>query len=222
MALNGTPSAQQVFHPGANVTIELVDDGGMLRNYSSIIQDFTDNEMSLCAPVERMVPVRVQQGREITVYRAIDQTAYASQVCVLRHKSGDPPILVTTAPVSVECQPRRRFFRVDVEIPYNSILGPGTIVNASGNGLLLVSSKDCFKPGRHFDIQFKLPTCEQETRVRVKVMREFKRGSRYLAGVVMLNLNPKMQDELIKFLLARQRELVQMGLLFSEHSEIER
>lgn len=211
------PPVDQVFKPGSNVMIEFIDERGFMKSFSSIIDDISSEGMALFAPVDQGALVKINPGQELGIYRPEGQKAYVCQVRVLEYKLGSPPLVLTTVPLHVECQPRRRFFRVDVEIPYQSANHSGMIVNASGNGLLLSSSKDCFRAGAQFDIQFKLPTMTQTIGARVKVTREFKRGNHYLAGVLLVGLRPQLQDEIIKYLLARQRELVKLGLLFPDN-----
>lgn len=195
----------EVFRPDVKVTVEFTDPTGRTRHFVTTVHS-VENTISIVAPSAEK-GIRMRLGQELTLSRFVGWTAYVSQVKLLAYRHDDLPVLVVSKPASVERQPRRRFFRVDIEIPFKCSFCEGMITNASGNGLLLSSTKDCFREGAEFYLTFSLPGRNVSIEARVQVRRVFQDNGRYFAGVQITSIRPRMQDELIRYLLRRQQEL---------------
>lgn len=122
------------------------------------------------------------------------------------------PLLRVSMPASVEIRPRRRFFRVDVDIPFTAGGHEGRILNMSGSGLLL-TAREPFVEGSRFDVMFSLPGSGEIIRAAVRVLRAVSGRKTQCAGVLFEDLNPATQDRLVRYVFIRQRELAGQGLL---------
>jgi hypothetical protein len=202
------PPVSEVFEPGSVVTIDFIDERGSFRKYDTKLRLIEKDVMQIVSPLERGMPVRPAPGVELRVMHAAGQMAYVGRVKVIRLLSGPPPMIVTSVPKELSVQPRRRFFRVDVEIPFRASFCKGAITNASAGGFLLRVDSDCFSEGTYFDIKFPVPPAGIEATVRVKVVRTFQHGRDHYAGVALDRVSKQVEDDMIKFLLAKQRELV--------------
>jgi c-di-GMP-binding flagellar brake protein YcgR len=194
------------FVPGTEVTLDLVDVAGLQTHYVTRIRDMGEETMSLDSPIESGLHVRLDPGQELGIYRLHGPIAYVAEIKVIETQPGRPPRIITTLPVHVLSQPRRRYFRVNVNLPFRASFCSGVIVNASGNGLLLSTDKGSFKEGSIFEVRFRIPTIPQELAVKVRVVRVESVDGKNYAGVVMDRLRLALQDEIIRYLFIRQRE----------------
>ena len=209
---NQIPNPAEVFRPGTSVSIEYTDGAGVIRAYNTYIHDAGPDALTLPLPTESGIPVSVEPGQELDLRRAEDQEAYRAKVCVLEAVPGQPPLLRVSVPDMVEMRPRRRFFRVDVDIPFTAGGHHGRILNMSGSGLLLAANQ-VFVEGSRFEISFDLPDSAEKIVARVKVLRALSKRKVNYAGVIFEDLEPAVQDRLVRHVFVRQRELAKQGLL---------
>ncbi|MDP2858867.1 MAG: flagellar brake protein [Bacillota bacterium] len=202
----------EVFRPGTSVSIEYTDGAGKIRAYNTYVHDARPDALVLALPTESGIGVGVEPGQELDLRRADDQEAYRAKVCVLEAIPGQPPLLRVSTPDMVEMRPRRRFFRVDVDIPFTTGGQHGRILNMSGSGLLLAASQ-IFVEGSRFKVAFVLPDSAEKIVARVKVLRALSKRKVHYAGVVFEDLEHAVQDRLVKHVFDRQRELAKRGLL---------
>jgi len=206
------PSPAEVFRPGTSVSIEYMDGAGVIRTHNTYVHDAAPDALILALPTGHGIPVSLEPGQELDVRRAEDMEAYRAQVCVLEVIPGAPALFRVSMPLSIEMRPRRRFFRVDVGIPFTTDGHKGRILNISGSGLLLASNQ-VFVEGSRFEVAFTLPGSNEAISAQVRVLRAFSRRRMKCAGAVFEGLEPAIQERLVKYVFARQRELAKRGLL---------
>jgi c-di-GMP-binding flagellar brake protein YcgR len=151
-------------------------------------------------------------GQELDLRRAEGQEAYRARTCVLEAVPGEQALFRVTLPGQMEMRPRRGFFRVDVDIPFAAQGYSGRILNMSGSGLLLSSSR-VFVEGTRFEVRFWLPDSPEKIVAQVRVLRAISKREVSYAGVIFEGLEPRVQDRLVKHVFARQRELMSRGVL---------
>ncbi len=214
-----TPNPAEVFRPGTSVSIEYTDAAGINRTHNTYVHNAGPDTLWLVFPTQHGIPPGLQPGQELDMRRADDLEAYRAQVTVMEIVRGAPeptgdsaPLLRVSMPASIEIRPRRRFFRVDVDIPFTAGRYQGRILNMSGSGLLL-TAREPFVEGSRFEVMFSPPGSGEVIRAAVRVLRAVSGRKIQCAGVVFEDLDPATQDRLVRYVFARQRELVSRGIL---------
>lgn len=213
-------SGGQPFVVGASVRIEAVDEQGELVSYRTRIEDVTDQAVLLQLPTEKGRPVRLVPQEPVVLLRQDDakRVTYAATVRVLEVRSGQLPLLVVSKPADYDVQPRRRFFRCPVRLPVKVQGHAGDATNLSGSGVLvLLPAEGPWKVGEELALELQLPTDSDPLPLRGRVMRVHRISlSRVAVAFDFVHLKEKVQDHILSYLLARQRELIRRGLWVPE------
>jgi len=138
----------ELFHPGAALKMEIITEENMIRSYNTIIEDLEHNFLILQTPFDDGNPVYVEEGRELTLRREIeeDQKAYVTNVFVIENRPGRVPLLVCGKPKEFEKTSLRRYARFGVDLlcecstEYAHL--PGRVTNISLSGCFVEIAKD--------------------------------------------------------------------------------
>lgn len=119
------------------------------------------------------------------------------------------------APWGGEDSSRRRLYRVDVNLPTKTSLGFARIVNLSGSGCVMILDQSDLPPiGTLFRIDLKLPTSPTVLLIRAQVVRRILTDLRRpRIGVEFRQNTPRQEDMIIRYVFARERELLKQGLI---------
>lgn len=138
----------ELFHPGAALKVEIITETNLIRSYNTIIEDLEHNFLVLQAPFDNGIPVYVEEGRELTLRREIeeDQKAYVTNVFVIENRPGKVPLLVCGKPKEFKKTSLRRYARFDIDLfcecstEYDHL--PGRVTNISLSGCFVEIAKD--------------------------------------------------------------------------------
>lgn len=206
----------EAFVPGTNVTLEFIADRGLVQSYKTVVHDLTYDSLLLQAPVEKHVPVRIPPGTELSLWQEQKQSAYVAMAKVVDNRSGEIPLLITTRPYSMEKVPRRRFFRVDADLPFRCGQITGVVKNISGSGVLASVTAGTLKEGQTIEFELDLPGLPLPLRLEGKVVRVVGRGTNQVAGIFFTRISEGMREEIIRYVFQRHRELIRLGILTKE------
>ena len=209
----------EAFHPGTNVLLEFIDDRGLVQSYKTVVHDVTQDSLLLQAPVEKKVPVRIPPGIELSLWQEQKESAYVAMAKVIDNRPGEVSLLVTTKPYSIEKVPRRRFFRIDADLPFRCGQTTGRVKNISGSGVLASVPAGTLKEGQTIEFELDLPGLSLPLRLEGKVVRVVGRGASQTAGIFFTLISEGMRDEIIRYVFQRQRELLRLGMLTKEELE---
>lgn len=191
------------------------------ETYSSYIAAMEEETLSLAAPLAAGRLVYFAKSEPVRIYT--EGVTFVSEVLervVLPH-----PLLIIRRPQVVEKMQRRRFVRLEDNVPLRVRVlkpksGSGAEVleefkaetrNVSGGGALFILPRP-LSPGTWLEVDLFLPeklTCRAQVR-RVTVLPE---THMVQVGVEFMDLPQRDQDRIIKYIFRRQRELRQKGLL---------
>jgi len=201
------------FAAGANVDLEIVDERGVVHGYRTMVYDESDDQLMLMAPLDGHVAIRLPAGLEINIMQEATQETYAAMVQILETRPGEPPLLITTRPQMVRKVSRRRFFRVDVDLPFATGDVSGRVVNLSGSGILALVPAGTVKEGALIEFRMELPNLLSPLPIQGKVARLKEVSGKAQIALQFTRLTERIRDEIIKYVTVRQRELLQLGLL---------
>lgn len=136
-------------------------------------------------------------------------------------KNGNPAQLFLLRPPLIQTLSRRNFFRCDVDFPFSywrdeAEKVEGKVVNLSASGLYGHGPhQPAFRVGMELTLEFTLPNQTQPSLIDAKLIRIQKTDNRDERGMAFHFSHPeeKLQNEIIKYLFFRQRELIQKGLI---------
>ena len=221
---------EDVFRPGDNVLIEMYDKGGVIKNYNTRVEDFEDDYLLLQMPIIQRVPVRLREGRELTLWRKDDlnKQAYLTSVQVVENRPGKISLLVCSKPKEISITSRRRFYRCSVQLPLtcwvDKISTAGTITDLSLSGFYaIVDPSPQIKAGVVLDLSIEMPGGSFLSLVG-EVIRDQKISDNKKSGVAIdfREITEGMRDILNTYLFQQQRELIRRGVLFSEENDDEK
>lgn len=210
-------TAQKLFSPGSQLLIEFEDSHQNKNIYKTVIKNVSEGVIHLQLPSAQSVPIAAQT--KLSVYLGHVTQSYFFNALVISYQPGNrpsPPVLTITWPEQIETLSRRKFFRCDVELPFHYedhqyLNQAGRVINLSASGLLAVISHD-----PHLEInmilncKFQLPTLTDFLKFEGKIIRLDKVENPSEQGIA-LNfeaVSEKFQNEVIKYLFFRQRELI--------------
>lgn len=195
----------------------------------SILQEVNEDSIAIGVPMIKSDGVPLREGEEYTFSLAHEDGLYYFQSKVLGTKmSGNVLLYLISWPVEIKRRQRRNYFRLpcNLEANYKVITEDadssseieeeedekGLVVNLSGGGLLLVTSRSLL-PGTllylHLILQCKKG--KKEMRLKGRVVRSSplkvnNKTLRYRCGVEFVEISEKERDKIISFLFALMRE----------------
>lgn len=191
----------------------MVDENAVIHNYKTMVHDTNADSLVLLAPLAEGAVVRLPEGSEVNLTQDSSPKAYAAMVQVIETKPGEPPLLYTTQPQKIAKVSRRRFFRVEVDLPMSAGGVSGRVTNLSGSGLMALVPTGLAKEGGPLEVKLELPGLPAPLPLRGKVVRLTKANDAERVAVHFTSLTERIRDEIIRYVTARQRELLSLGLL---------
>lgn len=195
------------------------------RVYKVRVEDISEDTITVSAPISNGTIVPMRRGMRLILGISKEDALYGFYTEIIDRRGGQVPVLVVRrSPTSRRIQ-RRRYVRINGEIPIEMkiVKWPDPSVpqpklernsisekNISGGGMLVVT-REALKRGTVLQILMELPTG------RVKVMGEVRRvmknddTEQYEVGVAFLDLGEKDRDKVVKYVYNRQIELKRKG-----------
>ncbi|MDP2952022.1 MAG: flagellar brake protein [Chloroflexota bacterium] len=207
------------------IRIQVKDDGSA-RAYPSRIEDVVGQRLAVAMPMERGSYVPLRQGQPVTVFLEGSTLAYRYFETEVTGTNMQPtPLLLLRLPNQIKRLERRQYTRVDVEIAPRSFTFwqdgeqkpmPVVIINLSGGGLML-QGEEVLPEGMLFDAFFELPRGFGVVQVRGRVVRSQQRAEdpapTYGIGASFINIRYTQRENIIKFVLSQQAQLIRQGVI---------
>lgn len=126
-------------------------------------------------------------------------------------------LLKTPVPHNVESLQARRYCRVDTRLPVLVNGVPGRILNISATGALVLSAFGG-AVDEEVQLKFKLAQDEEPLEVEARIVRieETLFGKQNRAAMDFLDIPPKQQEAIIRYILETQRKYLQKGTLLPD------
>lgn len=183
--------------------------------YPSRVEDLTEATVVVGAPLKGGAVVLFPVGGALDCQYAKDDAFYSFHTTVLERRRHPLPVLVLRRPDAVRRLQRRQMYRLPVVLPvvYKPVgseeAHKGNTVDLSGGGLCLASDQR-LERGTELELSFSMPDgCEITGRGRVVLVNEGRDGQgppRYLHGVAFQELPEAVQERIVSFIFAEQRE----------------
>jgi len=205
---------QQPFKPGARVQMDVAATKNAPRRtaYTTIVAA-EPHRLVLGVPPDGSGTARIQPGTELTLWRYKGITTYMTTVTVIAAKRGDPPLIVTSAPRATRALDRRTFYRVKAGLPFRSGEVAGEVRDLSGNGLLVAIPAGPFSPGGLYEVEVDVPGAASTLCAAARAVRVQPGETEDLVGMAFEKINRQTQEELVRYIFRRQRELIRLGEL---------
>jgi c-di-GMP-binding flagellar brake protein YcgR len=183
--------------------------------YSTHIEDLTDTELVIGAPIKGGELVSISLGTLLDCQFPMDDAFYAFQAEVLDRRTQPLPILVLRRPDSVQRFQRRRLFRLPVVLP--AVVTPtgsksvirGTTLDLSGGGFSLLVSEP-IELDTELELRVNFPDGWQLASkgrvVKVGAADSTEAKPRYAHGIEFVDLPAGLQEKIVSFIFAEQRE----------------
>lgn len=222
MAEEDAPAARQAvaLAPGTELRIEFGDRHGRRRSFEALVQESTEHRLVV-------VPLAAQRGIALPdagarVHLHLLRERGSAVARVVSRGAPDAPVELTR-PMRLVRESRRRLFRIDVLLDARSSLGPVRVVNLSGGGCLLALPDGAPSPAieASVDLALALPGLAQPLPVRGRVVRIFQPeagGPR--VGLDFGRLASRDESLIIRYVFARQAELLRRGLLTAPERDV--
>jgi c-di-GMP-binding flagellar brake protein YcgR len=220
-------AVEDIFRPGDSVMLEFVDKGGVIKNYKTRIEDLDNDYLLLQMPIIKRVPVRIREGRELTIWRKEERNkqAYVTSVYVIENRPGKVSLLVCSKPKQISVTSRRRFFRCSVRLPLEYEVekdyAAGTVTDLSLSGCFaLVEAESQVKDGSILQMSIEIPGQTELCLVGEVIRAQSLAGNKKIGiAVDFREITEGMQDILNSYLFQRQRELIRKGVLFNQETD---
>ncbi|MDI6870483.1 MAG: flagellar brake protein [Bacillota bacterium] len=183
--------------------------------YSSRVEDLTGETVTIAAPIKAGAVVSLPPGTLLDCHFPRDDAFYAFQAEIIQRRHLPVPVLVLRRPETVQRFQRRRLFRLPVVLPVLfKVAGSGTVqkgstLDLSGGGVCLVAP-ELLAVGTELELALDLPDgfhLAARGRVVKATECEGEKGpSRYAHGVEFLDLPLPVQERIVSFVFAEQRE----------------
>ncbi len=196
-----------------DVLLEFVDGGGSARTLWARVEHAGTERVVLRSLPDHAADQVPDVGQRIRL--RIEPEAEAAVALVIERGSPESR-LVISRPTRIIRQSRRRFYRIDVDLHAETSSGPCRVWNLSGSGCLLTLLAGSPLPPVGTDLELRLPVpgVPAPLHIRARVVRQFlpNVGSPRL-GVDFVQLKRREEDAIIRYVFARQTELLRRGLL---------
>ncbi|HHY97486.1 MAG TPA: hypothetical protein GX509_01970 [Firmicutes bacterium] len=214
-----------------NTRVSLVVEEGPYRgNYSTLIEDVNGDTVTLATPLVDRRPVPIRPGDKVAIQILSSGVAQKFNGTVADRSMEPVPLIRVTLEGIPQSIHRRRFVRIEVELPFYfrdlndpaSLKKPmvmGTTKDISGSGALVVSSVNMrqLPPGAQLEIEIVLPGRRFPIRGKARVSRMWsvQSGLKEIQNIAIefTELENQDREDIIKFVLEKQRELRRKGLI---------
>jgi len=212
--------------PGQNVSIRVLA-GAHEGTYASLVEGYQPQGILVGAPFKGGVPLPLDKGTAVRVYYHDERTMYSFRTRVVDRAWHPRPTLLLAEPEEIERIQRRRFVRLQINLPVRYCLlneqrghdaepevREAACEDISAGGLLLVCPQGLTK-GAELDLEVELepdvPLWLVGRVVRVVEHPGPERPGRY--GVEFIGVTAADRDLITRFIFRKQRELRRLGLL---------
>lgn len=214
-----------------NTRVSLVVEEGSYRgNYSTLIEDVNGDTVTLAMPLVDRRPVPIRPGDKVAIQILSSGVAQKFNGTVADRSMEPIPLIKVILEGIPQSIHRRRFVRIEAELPFYfrdlndpaSLKKPmvmGTTKDISGSGALVVSPANMrqLPPGAKLQIEMVLPGRRFPIRGKARVSRMWsvQSGLKEIQNIAIEFTELKNQDreDIIKFVLEKQRELRRKGLI---------
>lgn len=202
-----------LFKVGNPVRIEYNNYAGRVTAFEAFIKLFKENELRLGIKTKE-IPSEFKPGTKLYLLLPDKGNRHFFSVNILELIPGTQPQLVVSKPEHADIAELRRFFRCDVHLAVKmSAKGhqvTGWIKNLSASGLLAIVKSLPVRSDNVVDCEFQIPTINAPYIIKGIVVRmEPTLENQQLLGISFLDITDKQQNEIIRYLFQRQRELLQ-------------
>lgn len=191
------------FQKGERITLEYAAEDGDLHVVLTKIAALDAAGLALVDPDEGGAPLPFQPGASVMA-RVDDVTHLLASRVSFRERTPDG-LLLFDPPQDVERYPKRRYFRMAVDLPLEFGRTDGRAVDLSGSGLLALCPKDrTFVLGTLEEGVLVLPKARIRAFMKVVRLRPADRWHT-LVGLDFQDLPEADRDRVIGYILDRQR-----------------
>lgn len=183
--------------------------------YSTRVEDLTETAVTIGAPLKGGSLVPISIGTMLDCQFPRDDAFYAFQAEVIHRRAFPLPVLVLQRPESVTRFQRRQMFRLPVVLPVCFVPAGGGETE-KGNTLDISGGGVCLSAGRPMDLGAELKltinlpdgtTLAAKGKVVKVIEVAGERGEkRYVHGMEFLELPVSVQEKIVTFIFAEQRE----------------
>lgn len=197
--------------------LEIKDPMSLNDWYSTRIEDLTDGMLVIGAPMKSGTLVPIGVGSTVSLQFPQDDAFYSFSAEVVQRRAGDLPVLVLRRPSAFERVQRRRLYRlqVNLDVQYTPLGGgeakKAITLDISGGGVC-ISVPERIEPGMELDLEVQMEKGWSFSAhgCVVKCTELSERGpggkARYAVGIEFMNLPAPVQDDIVSFIFAKQRE----------------
>lgn len=214
---SAVPEIATIFRPGADLRVEFVDSGGTQHVVSSAVDALQADGLLLSLPPGDSPLRHLPPGRHLhLVVGRSPQAVVVAEVAIA--PGGSPPDTVrTTLPTRLALTSRRRLYRVDVDISVRTSRGPGRVLNLSGGGCMLrLEAPPAPHIGDTLDVHLALGKELPLLVLRARVVHVHRPDlERPFLGLAFEDHSRKTEDHLVRYVFARQAELLRNGQLWN-------
>lgn len=195
--------------------IEIKDPLSLGDWYSTRIEDITETSMAIGAPMKGGVLVPIAVGSTVVAQFPQEDAFYSFSSELLQRRTGDLPMLVLRRPTQFDRVQRRRLYRlqVNLDVVY-TVAGAkegkkAVTVDISGGGVCLTAAEKV-EPGLELDLEILLDRAGSITAhgcvVKCSELDTAGGKPRYSLGIEFMNLPGPVQEQIVSFIFAKQRE----------------
>ncbi|HOJ78839.1 MAG TPA: PilZ domain-containing protein [Bacillota bacterium] len=207
----------ELFKPGNSIQIEFRDQANVRKVYKTFIMEANAASLTIILPEDQ--EINIQPGTDLVVICKESSENYYFISEIIEIIPGTPPKLILNKPKQIKTYSRRNFFRCDVDLTLiywddSKIEKVGKVINLSASGLYAIVPYDrSLKKSALLHCQINLPTLTEPIFFDAKVIRFERTESETNQGVALSfeGINEKIENDIIKYLFQRQRELIQLG-----------
>jgi c-di-GMP-binding flagellar brake protein YcgR len=208
------------------VQIEVISKTGESTRYSSRVESFAENCLTLVAPMKKRQPIILAPGTPLNIWFLNNESVYIFRTYLLENVEASVQKIIVASPEIIEHVQKREYIRVglvmDVLLLYFNSLGEEEAIRCksrdiSGGGLMLVLNTYIpLKKGCKINVQFML----EQTLIKIPALIVWNdweldnEGVEHnLVGIKFINIAEKDRKIIIKSVYNRQIELKRKGLL---------
>lgn len=211
-----------------NIGLE-VKEGVYKGNFKSRIEDMKPGKIIISAPSKKgeYVPLRVGTQVTVLVYEEVAICAFDCHITA--RKKGNIPLLVLALPKTFRRIQRRDFYRLKIKLPlfYRSFFEEegdsdtneeeefrtGEMVDISGGGLLMqLLQEEDFSKNSLLELKVEFPDLGEQL-FKGKVAARFTRNEKEFMGVEFVQIETKLQDDIVGWIFDKLREMRKKGIL---------
>lgn len=207
------------FNIGMKVQLQIKDGKEDNQFFPSKIEDVDGKDLTVGMPIKSNYVYFVPLHESVYVYFSRKDSFYCMECKVIKRKYEPIPVL-TLRPLKPPYKyQRRNFFRIAITLDIEVIkqtdeVLKGKTKDISGSGALLALPQE-LKKGEVVKLSIYIKG--KPLKLKAKVVRCYKDDTRhfnpYYVAVQFIEIDEKIQDEIVKFTLEEQRKLRKKGII---------